>query len=24
VGRAVDHILGMHASEINVYIQDVA
>lgn len=24
VGQAVDHILGMHASEINVYIQDVA
>jgi uncharacterized alkaline shock family protein YloU len=24
VGRAVDHILGMHASEINVYVQDVA
>ena len=24
VGRAVDHILGMRASEINVYIQDVA
>jgi uncharacterized alkaline shock family protein YloU len=24
VGGAVDHILGMHASEINVYVQDVA
>ena len=24
VSQAVDHILGMHASEINVYIQDVA
>lgn len=24
VGAAVDHILGMHASEINVYVQDVA
>jgi uncharacterized alkaline shock family protein YloU len=24
VGQSVDHILGMHASEINVYIQDVA
>jgi uncharacterized alkaline shock family protein YloU len=24
VGQAVDHILGMRASEINVYVQDVA
>jgi len=24
VGQAVDHILGMQASEINVYVQDVA
>lgn len=24
VGLAVDHILGMRASEINVYVQDVA
>lgn len=24
VGQAVDHILGMHANEINVYVQDVA
>jgi uncharacterized alkaline shock family protein YloU len=24
VGAAVDHILGMHAGEINVYVQDVA
>jgi uncharacterized alkaline shock family protein YloU len=23
VGQAVDHILGMRASEINVYVQDV-
>ena len=24
VGQAVDHILGMRANEINVYVQDVA
>ena len=24
VGQAVDHILGMRASEINVYVQDVS